>query len=243
MAKWYDKKLIKSGHIYEIFEYERSVKVGETKNPQGRHVVASEDDKKRHRRNTLSKARSTVRRLINANVDAWGQAPKFLTLTFAENVTNIKQANYEFKKFRQRLEYRLKVKLKYIVVVEFQKRGAIHYHAVFFNLPYIANTEIAEIWENGFIKINAIDQVDNVGAYVTKYMTKEDYETNKTDRLIGQKSYFTSRGLMQPEEILEKEKIEQAVTALSPFKAYKSQFPNDYLGQITYTQYNTKRTF
>lgn len=241
LDEWYDTKLIKSGDIYEVFRYERAIKVGESKNEQGRRIEASEEDRKRHRRDTLSKAKTTVRRLINANVNAWGQSPKFLTLTFAENVQDIKMANYEFKKFRQRLEYLLNVKLKYLVVMEFQKRGAIHYHAVFFNLPYIENEKIAEIWGHGFIKINAIDDVDNVGAYVSKYMTKEKYEEEKTDRLVGQKSYFTSRGLNKPEEVFEKEKIDQLAADLSEYKTYDSVFENDYLGQIQYTQFNIKR--
>lgn len=237
----YFKKLIKSGNVYEILEYEKPVLLGKCQNAEGRRLEASEGEKKETRKKTLSKAKSTIRRLINANADAWGEKPKFLTLTFAENVQDIKQANYEFKKFRQRLEYDLKIKLKYVVVMEFQKRGAIHYHALFFNLPYIQNTKLAEIWGQGFIKVNAIDRVDNIGAYVTKYMTKQDYEELKTDRLVGQKSYFTSRGLYKPEEIVEKEKIDQLATALSDYETYSSSFKNDYLGEIIYKQYNTKR--
>jgi len=189
----------------------------------------------------MQKSKSEIRRLINSNIDAWGQKPKFLTLTFADNVTDVKTANYEFKKFRQRLEYHFDLKLKYVVVVEFQKRGAVHYHVVLFNLPYIKNTELSAIWGNGFIKINKITEVDNIGAYVTKYMTKEDYETNKTDKLVGQKSYFSSRGLMKPEEVLDKKEIDRVRDDLSPFKVYESTFENEYLGSINYTQYNTNR--
>lgn len=233
--------MIKSGHVYEILEYEKPVLLGESRNSSGRSVEASEGDKKETRKKTLSKAKSTIRRLINANVEAWGESPKFITLTFAENVQDIKQANYEFKKFRQRLEYDLNLKLKYVVVMEFQKRGAIHYHAIFFNLPYVPNEKLATIWGQGFVKINNIDKVDNVGAYVTKYMTKQDYEDMKTDKLVGQKSYFTSRGLLKPEETIEKEKIEQLATVLSDYETYASSFDNDYLGKIIYKQYNLKR--
>lgn len=241
MHKWYDTKLVKSGDIYEIYEYERSVKLGEAKNAEGRRKKASEEEKKRHRKNTLAKAKKTVRRLVNANINVWGQWPKFLTLTFADNVQDIKMANYEFKKFRQRLEYLVKVKLKYLVVIEFQERGAIHYHAIFFNLPYIKNDIIAKLWGHGFIKINAIDDVDNVGAYVSKYMTKNDTDVEKTRGLEGQKSYFTSRGLKKPIEIIEKEKIDQLRADLSEYKVYQSTFENEHLGQIQYTQFNTKR--
>lgn len=236
--KWYSVKAVRSGNVVELYEYENLILLGETNNGFGRSVQANEEDKARHRKYTLAKAGRTVRRLINANVDAWGEVPKFLTLTFAENVQDVKQANYEFKKFRQRLEYELKLKLKYVVVVEFQKRGAVHYHVVFFNLPYVDADFLASVWRNGFIKINAIEHVDNVGAYVCKYMTKNSDD----ERLQGQKSYFTSRGLIKPvEKALEKKEIDQLRAGLSQYKVYESDFFNDYTGNIRYEQYNLKR--
>lgn len=75
LSKWYDMKMIKSGDVYEVFRYERAIKLGESKNTEGRRIEASDEDKKRHRRDTLSKAKTTVRRLINANVNAWGESP------------------------------------------------------------------------------------------------------------------------------------------------------------------------
>lgn len=234
--------MIVSGDVYEILEYERAVKLGDQKRSVGRSSEnTNEEDKKVNRHKTLTRAKTSLRRLINANIGQHGNNSKFVTLTFAENVQDIKTANYEFKKFRQRLEYDLDIKLKYVVVIEFQKRGAIHYHALFFNLPYIENKRLAEIWKNGFVKINKIDDVDNIGAYVTKYMTKEQQDEAKADRLIGQKSYFTSRGLMKPIEIIKKEEIEQIAAALSQHKVFESQFENDYLGNIKYTQFNLKR--
>lgn len=238
----YSKKLIRSGDVIEFIEYERPVELGKpVKEALGRSSVASEDEKRNNRRKTLSRAKTNLRRLINANINVWYEKPKFVTLTFADNVTDVRQANYEFKKFRQRLEYRFKRKLKYVVVVEFQKRGAVHYHVVFFNLPYIEANELAFIWENGFIKVNAIDDVDNVGAYVTKYMTKQDYNNLKEDRLAGEKSYFTSRGLIKPDEIVDEKEIDQVLADLSQYKVYETNFYNDYCGNIRYEQYNLKR--
>lgn len=238
MRKLYNVKAVWSGSIVELYEYEFSILKGETNNSSGRSVEADEENKKRHRKNTLARARRDVRRLINANVDKWGEKPKFLTLTFAENVQDIKQANYEFKKFRQRLEYDLEIKLKYVVVIEFQKRGAIHYHVVFFNLPYVEANYLQSIWGNGFIKINAIAHVDNVGAYITKYMTKD----NDDERLRGKKSYFSSRGLHKPvEKYLNEKEIAKIKNKLSHKKVYENRYENDYTGNILYTQYNLKR--
>lgn len=241
MRKFYNKKLVWSGNVVELYEYESFVFFGETNNMLGRSVKANEENKLRHRKCTLARARRDVRRLINANVFAWGERPKFLTLTFAENVKDIKQANYEFKKFRQRLEYDLKIKLKYVVVIEFQKRGAIHYHVLFFNLPFVESNYLSDIWRNGFIKINAIEHVDNVGAYVTKYMTK-DFDD---ERLRGKKSYFTSRGLFKPIEKYLNDEDEKEIAnikdKLSHKKVYENRYENEYTGNILYTQYNLNR--
>lgn len=228
--------MIVSGDIVEVYKYERPLKRGGVNNPYGRKGKGV-SDKELNRSKVLNKARMNVRRIINANVNAWGAYPKFLTLTFAENIQNIKQANYEFKKFRQRLEYKTGIKLKYVAVVEFQKRGAIHYHVVIFNLPYIPNYEIQEVWKNGFIKINKVAGVDNLGAYVSKYMTKD----NEDVRLRGQKSYFCSRGLYKPVELSKKNEIEAIEGDLSQHKVYEKSYTNDYLGNVTYIQYNKKR--
>lgn len=36
--------------------------------------------------------------------------------------------------------------------------------------PYIPNDEMAEIWGQGFTKTRRLDNVDNVGAYLTAYL-------------------------------------------------------------------------
>lgn len=190
----------------------------------------------------MNRAKKMVRWLVNANINCWGdELPKFLTLTFKEDVRDIKKANYEFKKFRQRLEYSLGVKLKYLGVIEFTKKGRIHYHVIFFNMPYIKHSELLRIWGNGGLRINAIDNIDNVGAYVCKYMTKID--DLKFKNLIGKKCYFTSRGLKKQIEIVDKKKIEQIKkdAALSQKLVYESTYINDYQGKINYKQYNVKR--
>lgn len=233
MASSYSKKMIVSGDIVEIYEYKNPILEGydiKKYHECGRCHEASEEDKKKNRAKTLNRASNRVRRLINANI---GEHSKFITLTFADNVRDLKKANYEWKKFRQRLEYELGYKLQYVAVIEFQKRGAIHYHVVMFNAPYIKNKRLNELWGNGFVKINKIKHVDNVGAYVTKYMTKDCDD----DRLLGEKMWFSSKGLEEPQEIKDKKSIENVQNSLYWFETYSNTFSNDY-NSITYTQYN-----
>lgn len=227
-----------SGNIIEFYEYEKPILEGYSdtkKNSSGRSVSANEFEKEVNRKKVLSRARRDLRRLINSNVGMYaGFTSKFITLTFKENLQDFSAANYEFKKFRQRLENYFDKKLKYVVVPEFQKRGAIHYHVIFFNIPFIRNNVLSKIWNNGFVRINKIDNVDNVGAYICKYMTKD----NDDEKLIGKKCYFSSRGLYKPIQIKEKEKINNIVSSLPEYcQTYANTFENDY-NKTSYVQYN-----
>lgn len=121
-------------------------------------------------------------RLINSNPDM----NKFLTLTFSDNVSDLYYSNSEFLKFIHKVNYHVfhtkKRILKYLAVIEFQERGAIHYHVIC-NLPFVEHDKLSSLWKHGFISINRIkdsknDDIsidcDNVGAYVCKYMTKDN---------------------------------------------------------------------
>ena len=82
------------------------------------------------------------------------------------------------------------------------------------NLEYVPVKELAEIWGNGFVKINRIDNVDNVGAYMTKYMTKD----NVDERLAERKSYSMSKNLHVPEEYVEEEEVDEILEWLENVK-------------------------
>lgn len=137
-----------------------------------------------------------IARIVDCNFD---NKTKFLTLTFKENIQDINQTNQEFKYFIQRLNYYLyKTKiqsLKYIATWEKQKRGAIHYHVIFFDFPYIAKETIQKLWKHGFIKINRIDvdSKENRGRYLSKYFGKDlDLKEHK------KKAFFKSQNLKLP---------------------------------------------
>lgn len=193
--------------------------------------------------NTNQRRRDMVRRLACCNFNA--KYDKFFTLTFSENKTDVKECNYIFRQFIKRLKRRFGKDIKYLAVVEFQNRGAVHYH-VLSDIPYIPSKELQEIWGNGFVYINAISHVDNIGAYIVKYMTKD----NTDERLQGLKAYLFSRNLEKPEEIVNHnlkdfEKIERKIKdrynleKLEP--EYETLFDSDILGTCEYKQYNIKR--
>jgi len=247
-------RIIQSGDIIEIYEYSegylKGYKLTENEiNKRTRSESNLDDTDSRER--SLKRAKANLRRLINANVGQYGKefTAKFLTLTFKDNVKDLDKANYEFEKFIKRLNYYCfgtkKANLKYTCVVEFQKRGAIHYHVIIYNMPYLKANDIANVWGNGFIKINKIDDIDNVGAYVSEYLGQAEKGQGKNiedDRLRGQKSYFSSRGLFKPLEITDKKIVEQVASAL-PLEnlTYSAIYENEHVGNISYKQYNLKK--
>lgn len=224
-----------------------SVKRGESKNKRDNFTKS------------IMRARKKVFDTIACNVncipDYKGeiQRPKFLTLTFSENITNLQEANAEFTLFNKRLSYHLyKVRrnvLKYICIPEFQKRGAVHFHILYFNLPYVDFKELAKIWGQGYIFIEGIkekNEIEDFAKYVSKYINKENskgednYNLYLDKDMLNQKRYFVSRGLNKPEIYkldINKEIYQMIIAQLKDFHSNNYEFENDFVGKIEFNNY------
>ena len=237
------KKYVITGHILEVYSYDYYIhgKGGFSGTAKGQAEI---ENALKNYANTNQRRRDKIRRLACTNFN--NKYDKFLTLTFAENKTNIEECNLLFKNFINRLKYKYNLLcLKYLAVIEFQERGAVHYH-VLLNIPYIPHKELQELWGNGFVFVNAISHVDNLGAYILKYMTKDNNDT----RLMGKKAYLTSRNLKQEETIVNHDlrdfdKLESKIIQkynLNDLKAvYEANYDTEMLGNCTYKQYNLER--
>lgn len=141
-----------------------------------------------------------IRRLVDCNYD---DKSSFLTVTFKDNITDIKLAHREFDNFMKRFKRYLKrTKIKYIATWEKQKRGSIHYHIILFDVPFIKASKMEEIWGNGFIKINKIAKSVKqweIGVYLTKYFVKD---IDKKQRYSN--AYSKSTNLIEPVEYRER---------------------------------------
>jgi len=205
LVKFSHKRLVVSGESFELYVYEKPFSYNWP--PMTRNTGARASARAKPRRaDNLANSRRRIQRLIEANMYAYGQVPKFITYTFAENVTNLDDANRAWNVYMSKMRPAFG-KLKYLVVVEFQKRGAVHFHVVFFNLGYVKNIKrrFQKMWGNGWVKVIALGHVQSVGRYVAKYLTEDTHD----ERLIGRKAYFTSRGLAQPEEFRNEDNVEQ----------------------------------
>lgn len=149
------------------------------------HHATRKDNKK-----GLYKTFAKCRGIINANVTDVSKV-RWCTLTYKENMTDPKRLYTDFEKFNKRFQYFCKVngysKPEYIVMMEPQGRGAWHAHLLYvwqdMKAPYIANKDFRELWGHGFVKIKKLDNVDNVGAYLTAYLSDMELDEiqGKTD--------------------------------------------------------------
>lgn len=204
----YNTKIIETPTTKEIYFYESPIyshsntksdltKTSKRKTFDEMSAHKQYDSLKRKQKH-YEQTRWEIARILDCNFD---NKTKFLTLTFKDNIQDITITNREFKYFIQRLNYYLyqtKIQtLKYIATWEKQKRGAIHYHVIFFDFPYIAKEKLQELWSHGFIKINRIDvdSKENRGRYLSKYFGK-DLELKEHKK----KAFFKSQNLKMPME-------------------------------------------
>lgn len=233
------KKIIISNNIIEIYSSDKVITgVG------GYKETKDLEQKEKNYNQQVIRRRNNVRHLVCCN---FTENDKFFTLTFSKNETDLNYCNAKFKKFIKVLKSKYKIKnFKYLAVIEFQKRGAIHYHIIC-NLPYVPQKDLQELWGNGFVWINCIKNIDNLGAYVVKYMTKETSDK----RLQGNKGYLCSKGLKRPVEVSNMQNtnrdlfqfynnlVEKSTKNIAP--VYCSEYENDYLGHVTYKQFNLSK--
>lgn len=140
----------------------------------------------------LKRTFKTARGLINSNITDVNKA-RWITLTYAENMTDTVKLYKDFEKFNKRFHTYCKnndiSKPEYIVMMEPQRRGAWHAHLLYiFNhkAPYIPNETLRNIWGHGFVTIKKLDNVDNVGAYLTAYLGDMEITELSLDEILGQ---------------------------------------------------------
>lgn len=140
----------------------------------------------------LYKTFANARAVINANVTDVEKV-RWCTLTYAENMTDTKRLYEDFRDFNKRFQYYCKThgysKPEYIVMMEPQGRGAWHAHLLYIwqdqKAPYIANQEFREMWGHGFVRIKKLDNVDNVGAYLTAYLGDMEIDEMDISKAVG----------------------------------------------------------
>ena len=206
---------------------------------QDRLAQEKEDQRKHKAQSSSSRTRNEMRRLINANPELL----TFLTLTFKENISDIQLANKIFNRFIVRIR-KEDENFKYIAVIEFQKRGAVHYHLLCnLDIKNLADATKRRIfkqnfsqnqWKNGFVKVKEVEHVDNMGAYFCKYLSKDMFD----ERMFRKKKYFCSQNLNRPIEL----KGEEAKSFFSKISEnakllFEKELSSKWVGKVEYRNF------
>lgn len=203
-------KLIAYGDTVEIFRYERPAPISSGRrciksrpvvsdlSIDGKVVTPEAKPSVIRRKANIRRAVLAFRRLVGANLSRTPN-PVFATFTYKENMGDLRRGRADFRAFARRAQRQFG-ELRFIYVVEFQQRGAIHFHALLWGLPVGAvGTErdtrmVAALWGFGFVDLTATDGSQKLASYMAKYMKKAFSDP----RLSRSRAYSMSKGLLRP---------------------------------------------
>lgn len=226
--------------------------------------------------NSLRQTFKKLRYLINNNFFG-SQNELFITLTYAQQTNDHIKVGKDYDNFLKRLKRKYKAisTVEALKVLEPHASGNYHMHVLlkFSDLDsiFINNSELADIWQNGFVSVQSLAGVDNIGAYLSAYMSDLEVPNNYDTKAInveekevnGQKKkfikggrlafypsgvnlYTKTKGIVYPErqEMTYKKAKKNVVRSAKP--NYKKTIEiNDenkkFSNTITYEQYNLKR--
>jgi len=206
----YNKAIIYNDTL-ELYTYEKNIEYlgGKRTKTQGRannkdmgnDGIITERLKAWKSRRLDNKRRAVMafRRLILANM-AQSSPPLLVTCTYSQNQKDLRIGYKDFIAFIRALRFKFGQQFRYIAVPEFQKRGALHFHTLFWGLPSdLSATErstrlVASLWNLGYVDVYLTDGDEKLSSYLAKYMSKAHDDV----RLFEKKTYRCSRNVYRP---------------------------------------------
>lgn len=182
------------GNIFEIRSMSRSPSIPIKKLDKNYYLELatgeirefSHNDRRTDNLTSIAQSLKCLREYINTNVTDPRKA-LFITLTYADNMQNAETLYNDFRKFNMRLSYYLRKSrlppYEYIVAIEPQARGSLHAHLILIfqvKAPFIPHEKLAALWGHGFVKIRALKNVDNIGAYLSAYLGDMELDETST---------------------------------------------------------------
>lgn len=207
------QKIVKWGHFLELFTYEneprphiqadrRKIKGTANLPNLALHRPDNERSAERitaRRKDNAKRAVLAFRRLVECQLSEFTHTI-LITLTYSENMQDFRRGRKDFNSFARAIRRIYGPKTRYICVQEFQKRGAIHFHALFWGLPaeVVGQERIqrtfAVIWSKGFVDLALLDTSNAIAGYMAKYMEK----TFLDPKFAFIKAYIASQNISRP---------------------------------------------
>lgn len=179
--------------------------------------------------NSLHRSRNTAKLLVETNFTPY---MKFLTLTYANAAAGREQVVRDFNAFAKRYKRTFGYSLKYLYTMERgSKKGSYtddngkkrtytnrwHVHAVLFHQRFIPLKDLKRVWNNGGVKINAVDDPINIGLYLIKYITKDMV-------LLNKKGFISSNNLIKPDVVRSPDVLPLEQSQADFYKTYSRKY-------------------
>lgn len=210
LPQFEELEVTKESEVQELLKATESVK-----KTKGR-VKKEDTSAEKIREDSLSRTRNQLIDYALENADCW---LSFITLTFARNEEDVSVANKQFNLWCKYVR-RAFPDFRYLGTVEFQKRGAVHYHILTNIKPggdliprrepiytynpvkkkeYRLDYYDLKYWRQGYSSAEDFSTYDdkfNAGLYICKYLYK-DIDM----RLFGRNKILKSNNLRKPDVI------------------------------------------
>jgi hypothetical protein len=216
------RKIIKSGKVVEVYSYEKAPRIEGRPRAKSKHPVREVPndgrlpDLARKREDNIKRCRQRFIRLVRANTGR-GDTNALITLTYAA-IVDIETATRHFNQFTGLLRKTLGTDFRYIGVPEFQERGAVHFHVLYWRFPTeLVSDEkphwkqeedigqmdkiergtrfIQNCWAYGYVDCIPTDNSERLAGYLAKYMSK----AMQDERLLRKRAYYYSRNIYRPD--------------------------------------------
>lgn len=253
-------KAIASGRLIEYWNYERTppARINVSKGVRGQYRKNG-----RRRADNARRARDNFKRLVSANL-VGDRNPALLTLTVYRGLSTATAFLYLRELFRTLRDAR-GWNLRYISVVEFQKRGSIHFHTLVWGLPdeiicthkrgtahalcrnrgtcERTTRNIQRNWLAGYCDLHQTDGSPKLATYLAKYLFKEmlregDDSTGKNTKR-AYKAYSSSRNIMRPVQVTAGATyflLDQV--GVDKYPVQEKEYDTQWLGRALYKRYD-----
>jgi len=241
-------KSMVAGSFLETFEFQipvdrnpRPIKIRIRKPPE----LCTEEYLKELAEASDHRAISRIRSLICGNFDM--EFVKFITLTFAPdlpfNTQNLKICNEKKKTFIKKVQ-KIYGNFKYLIVPEYQQRGAVHYHIIA-DLPILGLQWLEKTWGYGRTQIRAWQNKRDIDSYhyLTKSLTRYVSKTFKNHEFKGLRRFYASNNLIKPQVYYGQESVTLNNhcdnLGMVPIDDYEFSIP--YQGYVRYRSFRVKK--
>jgi hypothetical protein len=254
------KKIIKSGNVIEIYTYEKTPRLTGRKHSlrkapsHSRHPITIE-----RRFDNIKRLRKGFIRLVRSNTGR-GDPNALITLTMSA-IVDITTASRHFNQFTTKLRKAYGTNFRYIGVPEFQTRGAVHFHVLYWGLPsnriehegpYWEGEDdigkmdkiqrgtrfIQNLWAYGYVDCVSTDGSEKLAGYLAKYMSKAMLD----DRLLRKRAYYCSRNIYRPDHYTHVAIVSEAelIWGKTPELVSERDFHSLWLGNANYKRIELK---